>query len=119
MTAVEAHGLAQPLAQSVRQHLQPFVKRELRRAVFRSFPAPFALASAEDLPLDERAITRLKLAQLRKRLLHRELVGVARIDSGDERIDGVVEKLLPKSAQNELRDAFLFAIAARRHERLA
>ena len=116
---VEAHRLAQALAQGIGQHLQPLVKGELGGAVFRNFPAPLALARAEDLPLDERAVARLKLAQLRERLRHRELVRVARIHPGDERINGMVQKLLPEPAHHKLGDALLLAIAARRHERLA
>ncbi len=116
---VQAHRLAQALTQSIGQHLQALVEGELGGAVFRDFTAPLALAGAEDLALDERAVARLELAQLRKSLRHGKLVRVTRIHPGDERVYGVVEKFLPEAAQHELGDALLLAIAARRHERLA
>ena len=117
--SVQADGLAQIVAQSVRQNLQTGIKGKLWGAVLGDFAALLALASAEDLPLDERAVARFELAQLREGLRHGKLVGIARIDPGHERVNGVVQKFLPQPAHNEFRDAFLFAIAARRHKRLA
>ena len=49
----------------------------------------------------------------------RELVRIARIDASDERVNGVIQKLLPEPADDEFGDALLLGIAARRDEGFA
>ena len=80
---------------------------------------PFAFARPKKLPLDERAVAGLELAQLREGHRDRQLVRISGINPGDQRINRLVEKLPAQAADDEFRDALLLAVAARRHERLA
>ena len=48
-----------------------------------------------------------------------QFVRIARVNSSDERVNGVIEKFLIKPPHHKLPDAFLHAITTRRDERLA
>src|SRR5262249_10832651 len=117
--STKADGVAEALAQSVRQHLQALVKGEFRGAIFGDLAAAFALTPAEDLAFDERAVTGFELGEFGEGVLKGKLMGVAGVNAGNERINRVVEKLPSKPADDEFGDGFLFAIAASRGEWLA
>src|SRR6266498_3629105 len=51
--------------------------------------------------------------QFRKGVLHREVCGIARVYSGNERVDRVIEKLISEAAADE-RGEVLFAIGRSR-----
>ena len=71
------------------------------------------------MAFDERTIFRFKLAQLRESVLDRELVRIARVNTGDQCINGMVQEFLPKAANDEFGDAFFLAVAPGRNKRLA
>src|SRR5439155_14724270 len=100
-------------------HLQAFVEVKLRSAVLGDFAASLALARAEDLAFDERTVIGFELGQLGKGLRHREFVRIARIDTRDQRINGMIEKLLTKPPHDKFGNTLLFTIATRGHKRLA
>jgi hypothetical protein len=50
---------------------------------------------------------------------HRDALGISRVDSGDERIDRVLENLRAEAAAGEVGDRFLDVGGRRRRERLA
>src|SRR5207249_1972299 len=85
----------------------------------RHLAALLALTRAKKLALDHRAVFVLQRLQLRKRVRDGKFVRVARVDSGDERINRVVEEFLVEPPHHELRDAFFNAIAPRGNEWLA
>src|SRR5262249_10794166 len=107
------------LAKSVRQNLEAVVEGEFWGTILGNLTALFALARAEDLAFDQRAVTLLQLDQLREGLAHGEFVRVAGVNSRDEGIDRMIEEFLSQTAHDELGDTFLLGIAAARHERFA
>ena len=112
---VQLYRVAKLRRQRVWQNLQSFVERKLRRAVLGHLAGFFAVARAKNLTFDERAVFVLQRLELRKRMRQGKLVWVARVNSGHERVNCLIEKFLVQPAHDELRDAFLDAIAAARH----
>ena len=99
--------------------MQAFIERKFRRAIFGHLAAFLALAGTEDLTLDHGAVLVLQRLELGKGVDDRELVGITGVNSGHERVNGVVEKFLVEPARDELADAFLDPVAARRNEGFA
>ena len=115
----EPHGVTQKAAEGVGQDLEAFVEGKLGGAVLGDLTGAFAIAGAEDLALDERAVTRLELTQLGEGVRDREPVGIAGINTGHQGVDRMVEELLAQAADDKIGDALLFAVTARRDEGLA
>jgi hypothetical protein len=68
--------------------------------------------------LDDRAVGALEPVQLRERMANRELLGIAGVDAGDERVRNVVHDLLVEPAADEGGDALLDRGVAAVDERL-
>src|SRR5580765_3777957 len=92
---------AQSLGECVGQHLQAIVERKFRGAVLGHLAALLAFARAKDLAFDERAIACFELRELWEGLSYRKLMRIACIYAGDQRVNGLIEKLLPKAALHE------------------
>ena len=88
-----------------------------RRARRVGVPLPRAHHAAERL--DDRAVGALEPVQLRQRVPDRELLGVAGVDAGDERVGDVVQDFLVEPAADEGRDALLHRRVAGVDQRLA
>ena len=108
-----------PAGERIGERLHAVGEGKARRGVLRRFRVPLAFARAGDLALDQAAVFLFERKQPRKCRRHRDPLRVARVDAGDEGIDGVVEKLVAEAAAHERRDRFLDAGGRRRDERLA
>src|SRR5690606_30144943 len=77
------------------ERLEPFVEREHPPAR-RRLHHPLLLARLPDLPSDERAVRLFEREHAGERVPQRQALGVARVDAGHERVDGVVHPLVPQ-----------------------
>ncbi|MFM1942908.1 MAG: hypothetical protein RI897_1890 [Verrucomicrobiota bacterium] len=99
-------GVAGELLEAIDEFLEAVFEGDLRGVLFGDFGAFFAFAGAEDLALDERAVFLFQGLEFREGVDDGEAGGVAGVDTGDEGVDGVVEKFTADAAGDELGEAF-------------
>ena len=89
------------------QRLHAVAKGEAACGVRRRSRGPPAFPRALELALDQAAVSLLERVEARECGGHGDPLGVARIDTRDERVDRVVEKLGPEPAPDERGDRLL------------
>jgi hypothetical protein len=100
-------GIGQPRLQRVDEFLEPLVKGEFWRRLFRDFSPLTAFARAQNLAFDERTVFLFEGVEFGKGLTNGQMGGITRIDPGNEWIDGVIEEFAAEPAKHKLSKAFL------------
>src|SRR6478736_1538908 len=90
--SVELYSLAELRSERVGQHLQPFIKRKLRRAILGDLTALLTFPRAKNLAFDHRAVVVFERLKLGKGVRDGKFVGIARINPRHERVDRVIKK---------------------------
>ena len=103
------NGALQAGLQRFNQHLQPVIEGKLLRVLFGDLAAAFARARPQDLPQKQRTIALLQRIKFGKGLRHGKQFGVAGVNSGHQRINGVIQKFLAQPPQDKLRNGFFQA----------
>src|SRR5581483_1663139 len=93
-------------------------EREAAGGVARALPALCACTSSLDLTLDQTSVLLLERSQSWKGRAHGDLVRIAGVDAGDERIDRVIQELAAQAALDERSDRFFGVLSRPRDERL-
>ena len=92
---------SQPHRDGIGDGLHAFAERKALGDVLGGLWVIAALARTQDLTLDQAPVLLLERVQARKGGRHRDALGVACVDAGDERVDRVVEELVAQPAAHE------------------